>query len=188
LIPAFETGAPVSGRDLSHALAALNASGSAYLTAMSDARFFAPQGKAWSPAEHVRHLQQSTAPLALALKLPRWLLGLRFGQSSRPSRSFAEIRGLYLKKLGEGAQAGRYAPAPEGPPADPGTRRLAIMSGWTSSIIGLQNAVTRWSEPALDHHLLPHPILGLLTVREMLAFTVYHTAHHLRRVAERAAG
>jgi hypothetical protein len=29
--------------------------------------------------------------------------------------------------------------------------------------------------------------MGRLTVRGMLAFTVYHTAHHLRRVAERAA-
>jgi hypothetical protein len=47
--------------------------------------------------------------------------------------------------------------------------------------------MTRWPERALDRHLLPHPLMGLLTIREMLAFTVYHTAHHLRRVADRAA-
>lgn len=188
MIPAFETGAPATGLELSHTLGALNASGTAYLATLSDAAFFAPQGTAWSPGEHIRHLEQSTAPLVLALRLPRWLLGLRFGRSTRPSRSFAEIRDLYLKKLREGAQAGRYAPAPEERSADAGTRRQAIMTGWVSSVVGLQNALARWPEDALDHHLLPHPILGPLTVREMLAFTVYHTTHHLRRVAERTQG
>jgi hypothetical protein len=32
---------------------------------------------------------------------------------------------------------------------------------------------------------LPHPLLGKLTVREMLFFTVYHNAHHLDQVASR---
>jgi hypothetical protein len=35
---------------------------------------------------------------------------------------------------------------------------------------------------------LPHPLLGKLTVREMLFFTLYHQRHHVavveRRIAE----
>jgi hypothetical protein len=60
------------------------------------------------------------------------------------------------------------------------------MNGWTRTTVELQNAIRRWPESALDGQLLPHPLLGPLTVREMRAFTVYHTAHHLQRVAERA--
>jgi hypothetical protein len=185
--PTFETGEPASAEALSHTLGALHAAGAAYLSTLPDGAFFGPQGTAWSPADHVRHLEKSTAPLVLALKLPRWLLTLRFGTTARPSRSFTGVRDAYRQLLAGGAQAGRYAPDPEGTPADPPARRREIMHGWTAAVVGLQNATTRWSEPALDRHLLPHPLMGLLTVREMLAFTVYHTAHHLRRVAERAA-
>lgn len=185
--PAFDTGVPASGPEFADALGALLASGNAYLATVPDAAFFAPQGSAWSPAGHVRHLQASSAPLALALKLPRWVLSLRFGRGSGHSRSFAEMREAYLATLSSGGQAGRFAPAAEPFPADPRARRNEILNAWAAVTVELQGVIRRWPEPAFDSHRLPHPLLGLLTVREMLAFTVYHTAHHLRRVAERAA-
>jgi hypothetical protein len=188
MLPSFDTGAPVSGPDLGNTLGALLASGSAYLGTLSDSAFFTPQGSAWSPAEHVRHLRASSAPLVLALKLPRWVLTLRFGRAKSPSRSFTAIRDRYRETLAAGGQAGRFAPSREQPPGDPRARRLEIMNGWVAATVELQNAIGKWPEAALDQHLLPHPLLGTLTVREMLDFTVYHTAHHLRRVAERAAG
>jgi hypothetical protein len=46
-------------------------------------------------------------------------------------------------------------------------------------------ALQGWSEQALDRLRLPHPGLGLLTVREMLLFTLYHNAHHVFGVAQR---
>ncbi len=186
MTPAFETGTPVTGTDLGNALGALVASGTAYLVTLPDPIFFAPQGAAWSPAEHVRHLQAASAPLVMALKLPRWMLKLRFGAHLGSSRSFNEIRSVYRGHLAAGAQAGPYAPSREPAPGAPAARRNDIMTGWAATTVQLQNALRGWTEPALDRQRLPHPILGMLTVREMLSFTVYHTAHHLRRIAERA--
>ncbi|MCB9182399.1 MAG: DinB family protein [Flavobacteriales bacterium] len=37
---------------------------------------------------------------------------------------------------------------------------------------------SRWSESDLERYLLPHPLLGKLTLREMLYFTLYHVQHH----------
>jgi hypothetical protein len=37
----------------------------------------------------------------------------------------------------------------------------------------------------LDRLRLPHPGLGLLTVREMLLFTLYHNTHHVLGVERR---
>jgi DinB superfamily len=184
----FETGEPRSGSDLSQILTALVAQGAGFLAPMPDAVFFAPQGSAWSPAEHIRHLRKSSAPLVTALKLPRLLLRMRFGGHRGPSRSFSEIRELYRGRLSAGATAGRFAPAREGPAPDPADRRREIMNAWTAVTVELTAIMAGWSEPALDRHQLPHPILGILTVREMLGFTVYHTAHHLRRIEERAPG
>jgi hypothetical protein len=39
--------------------------------------------------------------------------------------------------------------------------------------------IGQWSEKNLDAYLLPHPLLGKITVREMLFFTTFHTDHHL---------
>ena len=49
----------------------------------------------------------------------------------------------------------------------------------------LVTEVERWSERAMDRYRLPHPLLGQLTVREMLFFTLYHNVHHIHVVARR---
>jgi hypothetical protein len=184
----FETGEPQSLTDLRQTLTRLVTEGTAFLAAMPDLSFFAPQGPAWSPADHLRHLQLSSAPLVLALKLPQFMLRLRFGSHRGPSRSFAEVREVYLADLAAGAGAGKYTPESERPPSNPTDRRHEIMNAWTAVTVELTNAMSQWKDSELDRHQLPHPILGNLTVREMLFFTVYHTAHHLRRVRERALG
>jgi hypothetical protein len=35
-----------------------------------------------------------------------------------------------------------------------------------------------YSEKDLDELILPHPLLGKLTLREMMYFTMYHVTHH----------
>jgi hypothetical protein len=184
----FETGDPQSLTELSQTLSRLVTEGTAYLAVMPDLSFFAQQGPAWSPADHVRHLQMSSAPLVLGLKLPQFMLRLRFGSHSGPSRSFPELRNLYLAALTAGAKAGKYTPESERPGSSPTDRRHQIMNAWTGVTVELTNAMAEWKDSELDRHQLPHPILGTLTVREMLFFTVYHTAHHLRRIRERALG
>ncbi len=182
----FETGEPRTLPELGQALNRLVTEGVSSLAPMSDTAFFAPQGSSWSPAEHVRHLRKSSAPLVTALKLPQLVLRLRFGGRSGPSRSFREVRELYLARLAGGAGAGDFAPKPEPAPANPPDRRREIINAWTGVTVELVNAMNHWSESALDRHQLPHPLLGPLSVREMLGFTVYHTAHHLRRIEERS--
>lgn len=182
----FDPGEPRTRLELEQALTRLVAEGMTLLAPLSDVTFFAPQGTFWSPAEHVRHLRKSSAPLVAALKLPQLVIRLRFGAHPGTSRSFAEMREAYLAKLAAGGTAGKFAPGQEAAPANPADRRREILNAWTQVTVDLTSAAARWSEPALDRHQLPHPLLGLLSVREMLAFTVYHTAHHLRRVEERS--
>ena len=37
----------------------------------------------------------------------------------------------------------------------------------------------KWKDEQLDHYQVKHPILGLLTMRELAYFTIYHNGHHL---------
>jgi len=38
------------------------------------------------------------------------------------------------------------------------------------------------SENNLDNYQIPHPLIGLLTCREFLYFTHYHTMHHFNTI------
>jgi hypothetical protein len=182
----FETGEPHTGVELMAALGRVQEEADAYLRALPSTVFFARQGPAWSPDEHARHLGKSLGPLTRVLRWPRPVIGLLFGRHRGQGRTFADLRRHYQATLAAGAQAGRFAPRAQPPPADLAAGQDAILGRLAATVRAVQIAVQRWPEPALDQYRLPHPLLGRLTVREMLAFSVYHHAHHLRRIAERS--
>jgi hypothetical protein len=182
----FDPGVPFTGSELLDGLRRMVREGDEFLGTLSDDAFFRRQGTKWSPAEHVRHLRKGSAPLVLAFRLPAWVLQLRFGRHRDASRRYDALRTTYLGLLAAGGQAGRFAPTPEPAPVEPPARRAEIMAGWHGTTVALCLRAARWREASLDRTQLPHPLLGQLSAREMLEFTVYHTTHHLRLVAERA--
>lgn len=148
-------------------------------------RFAAPIGNGWSAAENVRHLIQSIAPVTLALRLPTWLPRLLFGVAKAPSDDLASIENRYAAALRAGGGAGRFTPKRPTVPADAVGWKGKLLAELAQSIERLRAAVDRWTEGDLERIRLPHPLLGKLTVREMLLFTIVHLAHHERKVAAR---
>jgi DinB superfamily len=176
----FEVAAPQTKDELATALGVLSHELERYLESFSNEDFYAPQGGYWSPAQHVGHLSHAVLAVARGLRLPRPVISLMFGRAEGRSRSFSEMLELYRHKLAEGATAGRYSP-------DPKRRgRDDIMEQWHIAGKRINRALARWADRELDRYRLPHPILGKLTLREMLAFTVFHNAHHAGRIRERA--
>lgn len=181
----FSTGNPQTRSEILTCLLQLHNESKQFLDTLSDAEFFTPQGEKWSPAEQVRHLTKSVRPVAQALRLPRIALALMFGFNRAAARSFPEIEIFYQDKLKTGVTAGRFAPSSQPAPNDPRARRAEIMRYWQEAQSSLQKAIAAWSETALDRYRMPHPVLGKLTVREMMFFTLYHNAHHVRQVYAR---
>jgi hypothetical protein len=62
----------------------------------------------------------------------------------------------------------------------------ATRAAISNNIDQLARRVNRFSESELDQLLLPHPLLGKLTLREMVYFTIYHAHHHERQINPRA--
>jgi hypothetical protein len=148
--------------------------------------FFARIGEAWSPAENVRHLTKSIRPVAKALTIPRLFLRIRFGRPHRSSVTFEELRARYQGMLAEGATAGPFSPSAH-TESEPAAWRSRIMNEHRAVQQQLMTAMERWPEKQLDRHQLPHPLLGKLTIREMLFFTLYHQSHHIAGVQKRKA-
>jgi len=176
---------PQTKPEILRELRALHERSTRYWDAFSTADFLAPIGDAWSPADNVRHLGKSVRAVARGLRVPKLLLFLRFGPSRRASRDYGTLRDDYRGILAGGGKAGRFAPTPEGAPADPVAWRRELMARREATANALESAVEPWSEKALDRYRMPHPLLGKLTVREMLFFTLYHNLHHVQNVARR---
>lgn len=184
--PVFQTGTPYAAADLIQSFAALQAESRAYLVTLSPDTFFAPQGSHWSPATHVRHLATLARFMRVVLRTPKPLLRVVFGRASRSSRDFVTIQERYRGALAGGARA-PYTPRTAPPASDVARAKERLIARFDADTHALIATVSRaWSEPALDRYRLPHPFLGRLTIREMLQFLIYHHAHHLRRIAERA--
>lgn len=141
-----------------------------------------PPGK-WSPAENLVHLIKSVKAVSIGLRLPRVIIGLKFGKSERNSRIYPQIREVYLNKLVEGAKTPpKLRPDDRELPSDLNGHKQQILQKWDDVHRKFVSRLNRWKERDLDKYILPHPILGNLTVREMVMFTIYHNVHHLTNV------
>jgi len=173
---------PRSGADIRAALEEVHQGSVAYWATFSDAEFFTPFGLAWAPAMHVRHLSKSIRAVHQGLRLPPFLVRWVFGRAGAASRDYDSVVTVYRARLAQGASAGRFAPSAKPPAADPAAERARIMRVHASTLQALIARSAQWSESDLDAATLPHPLLGPLTVREMLFFTVYHNTHHVANV------
>lgn len=104
-------------------------------------------------------------------------LGLKgmFGVSKRAELGYEGTIGAYREKLAAGGGAtGRYVPEPVS-----ASKKAELLGELDEQGARLAKAMEKWDEVQLSKFLLPHPLLGKLTVREMMFFTVYHMEHHL---------
>jgi DinB superfamily len=150
---------------------------------MNADKFFTPVGKSqWSPAQHMDHLTRASGAVCQAFALPRFVLGI-FGTPNRPGRTYDELKKRYLEKLESGGKAsGRYIPSVVNK-----ANRDKLRSAYQKKSEKLLLKVTAMKEHDFDTYLLPHPLLGKITIREMLFFTIYHTYHHLDIVNKKGA-
>ena len=146
---------------------------------------FKKDGERWSAAENLQHLILSVVPLAKGLEMPKLPLRMMFGKTTSGSRSFKDIIDVYNNLLEKGGVAtDRYVPDEIDATEE---SKANLMKNWQRAGNRLLSAIEAWPEDEMDVYRLPHPLIGKMTVREMLFFTIYHNAFHGKRITEAAA-
>ena len=141
--------------------------------------FFTRHGEVWSPSDNVDHLIKAVKPISKALKLPKITLQAMFGKPEKPSMSYEDLCDRYRAEIARGAQAsGRYLPDQETPVGNAESKKKEFLDQWSKANEELLSVVEKWDESELDKYLLPHPLIGKLTIREMIFFTIYHNLRH----------
>lgn len=153
---------------------------STFADTLSDHRFVvSPEGK-WSAGQQMDHLIRSAKPVNTALGLPKILLRF-FGRPVAKSRSYEQIRDTYRLVLSQGGVATR----PYIPPVTEAEERAPLVQQFAQVKDKMLLLLDKWTEEELDSYQVPHPLLGKLTVREVLYFTAYHNEHHLTALQQR---
>ena len=153
-----------------------------YITQLSKEQFEATPNSKWSAGQNLDHLIRAIKPLQLAYGLPKIALRIMFGKTNRRSKTYDELVVKYKAKLAAGGRAS----GPFIPPFISFEKKDELIKKYTSQKQKLVAKIERQSEKNLDVYILPHPLLGKVTLREMLYFTIHHNEHHLELLKNRS--
>jgi len=152
-----------------------------YILSLNQVQFEAtPNGK-WSAGQNLDHLIRAIKPLQLAYGLPKFALLILFGKTNRPSGTYEELVTKYKTKLAAGGKAS----GPFIPPTINFEKKGNLIKKYNEQKQKLIARIEKQSEKDLDVYILPHPLLGKVTLREMLYFTIHHNEHHLELLKSR---
>jgi len=137
-------------------------------------------GEKWSMAEIMQHLIKSNFPVSSGLKPPYERLGA-FGNPKDASWGYEHIFEQYSAAvIGPGFKA---PPNVSALPEEDLTKET-LKNNWKTIAQKMSDRLEQWNEADLDKYAMPHPVLGALSVRQMLFFTHLHTVHHLKQINE----
>lgn len=138
---------------------------------LSNATITADDGK-WSVEQNTDHLNKVLSQVNNFLNIPKETIELNFGLSNRKSMTYKSLIKVYEMALKKGVKS----TAPYIPDSNLNTSELIVQGKELLSnlILNIQN----WEEDDLESYNCPHPALGIITIRELLYFTIYHVEHH----------
>lgn len=145
-----------------------------YLEPMNQSDFLFAHPQKWSAGQQLDHLVKSTKPLLISIRLPKFVLKLVFGKANRASKTYEGLVEKYQLKLQEGGRA----TAAFIPPPIYFEQKQALSNQLNKIIQQLTKGISSFTEKDLDTIILPHPLLGKITYREMMYFTICHVQHH----------
>ncbi len=128
----------------------------------------------WSILQNVVHITISITRVNSYLALPKSSIEANFGLSGRASVSNEILVKIYLNAIANGVKA----TAPYIPEDNIETDIKELIDNGSKTLEELVSNLHHWSEEDLEQYLCPHPVLGKITVRELLYFTIYHVQHH----------
>jgi DinB superfamily len=148
-----------------------------YFSSIPEDVFLADNSPKWNPAQHLIHLTKSGSRIAQGLQASDQLPN----HETQASRDYETIRDTYLTRL-KLAPAELLAKVGASTQVEPGSSQAQIIEKYLLAGKQLREAAHTWGETELDAKAMPHPVLGTISVREMLEFVVYHDLHHLEGV------
>ena len=145
-----------------------------FVSDLSETEYQFSYQEKWNAGQHLDHIIKSVSILATALSLPKFILKSKFGKANRVSKTPEALIEKYLEKL----KTAKPTPSRFQPKEITFLQKEKAVKELHRHVKKLYKKALKFSENELDEYILPHPLFGKLTIREMLYFTNYHVKHH----------
>lgn len=134
-----------------------------------------PEGK-WRTGQQILHLTDSLQLLNNALSYPKFLLKYKFGTCNRAPRDYEAVAKKYQQKLLENKERAKVFNKDLKTPSL--EERHTLVNKLQIQNKKLQYKTLKISDKNLDTLVVPHPLMGKMTIREIVMWTAHHTEHH----------
>ena len=146
----------------------------AYINELTNEEYSFSYQQKWTAGQQLEHIVLCVKPLVQVFSMDKEMIAQNFGLSDKASRTYEVLLSDYKEKLHEGGKAPtRYVPETVLP-----TQREALTEALLKMTQNLCSKIESFTEQELDTLSIPHPLLGSLTLREMLYNAIYHVEHH----------
>lgn len=145
-----------------------------YINELSTGDYLFGYQQKWTAGQQLKHIVLCVEALAQVFNTPKSIIEQKFGLSNKPGCTYKELANKYEGKFKEGGKAqDRFVPE-----IVPMNQREILCEDLASLVNELCAEIENYTEQELDTLRIPHPLLGSLTMREMLYNTIYHVEHH----------
>ncbi len=148
-----------------------------YIDSLADPAFTYRYDNKWTAGQQLEHILLTITPFPRVLSSKEFILE-KFGKIDRPTWDYKTVLENY---------SGTSLKAPEQfiPQDDVRVNQKdTIISGIQKNIDSIKELLNNYSEEELDTLILPHPLLGKLTIREMFYLMSYHPLHHQKQIGQ----
>jgi nitrate/nitrite-specific signal transduction histidine kinase len=169
---------PYSKTELCTALKNQNLEFQTLLSSIQTRKFFDDSSEKWSVGHHVQHITSAVNRVAQGLANPG-VLPKR--EPVTASRGFTTMRDAILEALQNTPsetlrQLGSRVTLEKHDNLE--AYKTQLISSFANAITNFNTALESFSEEHLETLGMPHPLLGIISSREMVFFIVYHNTHH----------
>lgn len=144
-----------------------------YIHSLTDEELVYRSHEKWTPAQQLSHVYLCLLPFPKVLASKAYILQ-KFGKIHRTTWDYNMVIEQYL-------QTSLKAPQQFLPEQVNAGQKTKISADLQETLLVISELLNEFTEVELDNLVLPHPLLGNLTVKEMFYLMTYHPLHHLEQ-------
>ncbi len=148
-----------------------------HVDGLSEADFIINKNEKWNAAQQIKHVSLCLSPINQSLT-SKTFIEQKFGKVNRLNLSYDQIIENYKKALAEGGKAPeKYLPTHHA-----FEDKQVLLDELHELLKSIKSKLTNYSEIELESLVLPHPLMGIITIKELFYLMSYHATHHLDQV------
>ncbi len=145
-----------------------------YINGLTSEEYVFAYEQKWTAGQQLKHIVLCVKPLVQVYGMEKQQINKTFGSTDKQGLSYDDLLATYEEKLKQSYNT----PSKYLPESVALEERATLTATLNKLIESLCAQIQTFTDQELDSLLIPHPLLGNITLREMLYNAICHVQHH----------